>query len=116
MPDLTISELTLICSCRFPIRGASGCLYVPFSEIRTAGPDEIRWRACHYNCSPKVRGRRDNYEIGSERIATWRQLAWWTAHLMEKEWFSRSDWDELLRELTGDVEPHRIYVEAREAA
>jgi hypothetical protein len=109
-----MNDLTLICGkCRFPIRGASGCVYAPFAELRSPA-DEIRWRTSHYSCFP--RGVRDHYEIGSERIATWQQMAWWTAHLMEKNWFPRSDWDELLRELSGDVQPRRIRIEAREAA
>lgn len=109
-----MNDLTLLCgSCRFPIRGASGCVYAAFADIRGAQPD-VRWRTCHYSCFP--RGERDNYEISSERIATWQQMAWWTAHLMEKNWFPRSDWDDLLRELSGEVQPRRIRVEAEEAA
>ena len=109
-----MSDLTLICeTCRFPINGDTGCIYTTFAEIRTSledRSDEIRWRTSHY--AHFTESDRDTYEISSERIATWRQLAWWTAHLMEKQWFPLSDWDDLLRELGGDETPKRI----REAA
>ena len=107
-----MNNLTLICeSCRFPINGDTGCIYTTFAEIRTPSEsDVIRWRTSHY--AHFAEGVRDTYEISAERITTWRQLAWWTAHLMEKNWFPQSDWDDLLRELSGDDTPRRI----REAA
>lgn len=105
-----MNRLTLICeTCGFPIGGDTGCIYTTFAAMRSPS-DEIRWRTSHY--AHFTEGIRDTYEISSERIATWKQLAWWTAHLMEKTWFSRSDWDDLLRELGGDETPRRI----REAA
>ena len=105
-----MSDLTLICeTCGFPIGSDTGCIYAAFAEVRDSQVD-VRWRTSHYNCFPA--GERDTYEISSERIATWKHLAWWTAHLMEKVWFARSDWDDLLRELGGDETPRRI----REAA
>ena len=105
-----MNDLTLICeTCRFPINGDSGCIYALFREMRDS-PDTIRWRTSHYAHFPADTG--DTYEITAGRISTWRQLAWWTAHLMEKNWFPQSDWDDLLRELSGDDTPRRI----REAA
>ncbi len=109
-----MSDLTLICeTCRFPISGDTGCIYAAFAEMRTSS-DTVRWRTSHYDCFAE--GSRDTYEIGSERIATWRQLVWWTAHLMDKNWFPKSDWDDLLRELSGEAPACRIRVAAREAA
>jgi hypothetical protein len=109
-----MNDLTLICeTCRFPINGDSGCVYATFAEMRTSA-EEIRWRTSHYDCF--AGGERDTYEISSERIATWRQFVWWTAHLMEKDWFPLSDWDDLMRELSGDEAPRRIRVAAGEAA
>jgi len=109
-----VNDLTLICeTCRFPINGDTGCIYVVFADINRARRrvrDEIHWRTSHY--AHFTEGERDAYEISAERIASWRQLTWWTAHLMEKNWFPLSDWDELLRELVGDEPPRRI----REAA
>lgn len=109
-----MNDLTLICeTCRFPVHGDTGCIYAAFREMRTPS-GAIRWRTSHYGCF--AGGARDTYEIGSERIATWRQLIWWTAHLMEKNWFARSDWDDLLREISGEEPPRRIRVAAKEAA
>ena len=105
-----MNDLTLICeTCRFPINGDTGCIYVTFADIRQTGHD-IRWRTSHY--AHFTDGERDAYEISSERISSWRQLAWWTAHLMAKNWLALSDWDDLLRELSGESTPARI----REAA
>ena len=113
-----MNDLTLLCeTCRFPINGSTGCIYVIFPDINTARREEgreIHWRTSHY--AHFAEGDRDAYEISAERIATWRQFVWWTAHLMEKNWFGRSDWDELLHEVSGDEPPHRICVVAGEAA
>ena len=113
-----MNDLTLICeTCRFPINGNTGCIYVIFPDINTARREEgreIHWRTSHY--AHFAEGDRDAYEISAERIATWRQFVWWTAHLMEKNWFGRSDWDELLHEVSGDEPSHRIRVVAEEAA
>jgi hypothetical protein len=101
-----VNDLTLICeNCHFPINGDTGCIYTTFKEMRSSA-DPIRWRTSHY--AHFTEGIRDTYEIGSERIGTWRQFVWWTAHLMEKSWFPLSDWDDLLRELGGDETPKRI--------
>jgi hypothetical protein len=113
-----MNDLTLICeTCRFPINGDTGCIYVIFPDINTARrqeDSEIHWRTSHY--AHFTGGVRDTYEIGAERISTWRQLIWWTAHLMEKSWFPLSDWDDLLRELTDGGQPQRIRIVAKEAA
>ena len=109
-----MNDLTLICeTCRFPVHGDAGCIYTTFAEMRTSS-DEICWRTSHY--AHFAEGVRDTYEISSERIATWRQFVWWTAHLMEKNWFPLSDWDELLREVSGEIPSRRILVAAGEAA
>ena len=109
-----MNDLTLICeTCRFPISGDSGCIYTTFAEIRPSS-DEVRWRTSHYaHFTGEIR---DTYEIGSESIASWPRLAWWTAHLMEKHWFGLSDWDDLLREVAGQIPSRRIRVAAKEAA
>lgn len=112
--NTSMNDLTLICeTCGFPVAGDSGCIYTTFAEMRTSA-DEIRWRTSHYRCFPE--GERDTYEISSDQIATWPQFAWWTAHLMEKNWFPLSDWDDLLREVAGVIPARRIRVAAKEAA
>lgn len=119
------ADLTLICgTCGFPIAEDTGCLRVTMAEVRDhlrqyaewrqahpegsaidlaellLAPDEIHWGAYHYACDP-ARGE-DQYQIDAGRIATWRAVCHWTAHLMEKNWFAATDWDDLLRELAGD--------------
>jgi hypothetical protein len=36
------------------------------------------------------------YDIDTERMHTWHQVAEWTAHLSEKNWFKPFGWGELL--------------------
>lgn len=134
MPDLT-----LICeTCRQPIAGDTGSIYVTYAEIGAkvkadkewrgsrsamaavdlaeliAMPGDIHWHTGHDAC------RTDHdmgcYEIDAPLISTWPHVARWTAHLMEKNWFALSDWDNLLRELSGEAPSRRIRVAAREAA
>ena len=138
-----MSDLILICeSCRQPILGDTGSVYVTYADINAkqaaqaewrerhpAGtaidvvelltlPAEIHWRTGHDRC----RGDRDQgcYEIDAPQIATWPQLARWTAHLMGKNWLALSDWDEFLREAAGERLPPgtrpRIRAIAQEAA
>jgi hypothetical protein len=134
-----VNDLTLICeTCHFPVTGNSGSIYVRLGDVRDkrhadqewkqahpAGaaidihelltmPGDIRWRVGHDSC----RADRDEacYEIDDDKIATWPALARWTAHLMEKGWFPLSDWDDLLREVAGEIPSRRIRVAAREAA
>ena len=134
-----MNDLILICeTCGSPIDRGKGSVYVREGDLRDhraamreweeshAGgtalalsellllPDDIRWRTGHDAC----RTDRDEgcYEIDDERIASWTQLTWWTAHLMEKNWLADSDWDEFLREVAGDAPSRRVRVVAREAA
>jgi hypothetical protein len=130
------ADLTLICGiCIFPIGDGTGWLRVTFADIHKhreqraeydayrrdsgepatlsmlemlIGPEPIHWRAYHAKCEPEA--DQDAYQIDSERICTWRQLAHWTAHLMEKNWFADTDWDCLLREVAGDSPAETIQV------
>lgn len=130
-----MNDLALICeTCRLPVAGDTGSLYVRLAEVNaarqasrrpTAGtalditlllavPEDIRWRTAHDSC----RDDRDEacYEIDAPQIATWPHAARWTAHLMSKSWFALSDWDALLRELSGETPAKRIRVLAGQAA
>ena len=135
-----MSDLTLICeTCLFPIARGKGSVYVRTGDLRDYReamhewreahpdgsavdlielvddfPEDIHWRTGHDAC----RDDHDEgcYEIDDELIASWGALAHWTAHLMSKNWLGDSDWDELLREVAGEVPPRRIRVAAREAA
>ena len=134
-----MSDLTLICeTCGFPVTGNTGSIYARYAEINSRQeadlewheahppgeavdivelltmPGDIRWRVGHDSCRTD-RGE-GCHEIDDDRIATWPALAKWTAHLMEKNWFSLSDWDDLLREVAGEIPSRRIRVAAREAA
>lgn len=57
-------------------------------------PDRVKWQAHHIDCDPDP--DTVSYVIESERISTWADLAYWTAHLMEKSWLSATDWHRLL--------------------
>lgn len=52
------------------------------------------WRAWHARCDPEP--GRWWYAIRVERLASWRDVAAWTAHLGRKRWFARSDWAALI--------------------
>ena len=134
-----MNDLTLICeTCHVPVTGNSGSIYVRLAEVSAgqradrewheahpAGeaidivelltmPGEIHWRTGHDRC----RTDRDEgcYEIDDDQIDTWPRLARWTAHLMDKNWFGLSDWDDLLREVAGEIPSRRVRVAAKEAA
>jgi hypothetical protein len=78
------------------------------------GPDPANWLAYHDRCDPGA--GIDAYHICAERLRTWRDLAFWTAHLMGKNWLALTDWDELLREAAGVVPSVTIRVLERSAA
>lgn len=75
-------------------------------------PGIAAWRVTHHRCDSRP-DFADGYHIDPGRIATWSQLAHWTAHLMDKRWFAHTDWDELLREAAGDTPPFRVCVAGR---
>lgn len=134
-----MNDLTLICeTCGFPIAPEKGSIYIrtgdardyrqamrEWREVHPEGsavdlteldgfPEDIHWRTGHDAC----RSDHDEgcYEIDGDQITTWPALMHWTAHLMEKNWFGDSDWDELLREIAGEVPSRRIRSAASQAA
>lgn len=113
-----MTDLTLICElCSRPIHSGDGCLYALHSDINRAGRDdtfEAPWHTGHF-IHPEVRAV-SAYAIGASEIQAWPHVARWTAHLMEKGWFALTDWDELMRELSGESAPRRIRALARDAA
>ena len=51
--------------------------------------EPARWHVFHIGCETIL----DNsYWFGSDRIATWRQVAEWSAHLGGKRWINSTDW------------------------
>jgi hypothetical protein len=132
------ADLILICrQCRFPIEGDAGYLRVTYADINKHQqqeqeyrarhpegsavsledfllyPDPVHWLACHDPCEPEPGV--DAYQIDAARFRTWRDVCGWTAHLMEKNWFAATDWDNLLRELAGETEATTVKVLARSA-
>lgn len=132
-----MNDLTLICDdCGQPVVGDTGYLYVTYADIHAAreaaerrrevtkpgAPVNIMefmlaggpalWRVTHDRHRPSD----DAYYIDAVRFDSWRKVAHWTAHLMEKNWLQHTDWDYLLRELAGDIPAKRVRVTAREAA
>jgi len=133
-----MNDLTLICeNCAFPIAGDTGCLYVRMGELVAYREEHAAWRAARsdgavsaaelllmplpvawHTSHDKCRPDRDDdaYEIDAVRIDSWARVAHWTAHLMDKNWLSSTDWKHLLRELSGETPSRRIRVVAKEAA
>ena len=132
------AELTLICEgCRQSFTDG-GCLWVAFAAINRAqreeaewqeahppgdivdiatllcGPDEIIWQAHHDRCMPPE--GESSYDVDAGHVRTWAGLARWTAHLMSKTWLELTDWDELLREASGESPSRRIQAIAQAAA
>ena len=131
-----MSELVLICrGCRRPVEGDTGSLRATYADINTSraaeaewaqrqggraiditdlmlAPGPIRWLPYHDRCDPE--SGQPSYQISSVQVSTWRGLARWTAHLMSKNWFPFSDWDDLLLEAAGEAPATRIRVLERQ--
>jgi hypothetical protein len=132
------AELALICeSCLQPFTSA-GCLWISFADIVRASqqdaewheahpageaidimtfltlPGEAVWHTHHDRCMPEP--GRDSYDIGAEQVRTWAGLVRWTTHLMAKRWLDVSDWDDVLREASGESQSRRIRAIAQVAA
>jgi predicted GIY-YIG superfamily endonuclease len=63
------------------------------------GPDRVPWQAWHRACDPRPDA--STYWFDADRISTWEHVADWTAHLMGKNWFLDTDWQQLLWDLSG---------------
>lgn len=113
-----MNDLTLICElCGQTIPPETGCLYVLHSDINRAGRDvafEASWRTGHFS-HPVVKAA-SAYAIGASEFRNWAHVARWTGHLMTKDWFTHTDWDELMRELSGETTAKRVRVNAKAAA
>lgn len=122
-----MTDLKVICNaCSEPISRDTGYLWINMSEVdqvaremaertrdRNQGkgpfkpyitvrggdllsyPTSVQWQAHHTVCDPDPDG--NAYHIAANRIDTWAELLDWTAHLMEKDWFTLTDWDDVLR-------------------
>lgn len=113
-----MTELIAICDlCRRPVADGTGSLYIDLAEVREYRHDADEWRAAHAGpvkvsevldapARPCWRVRHDAcdtdrdvlaYDISVEQIRTWHELARWTAHLFDKNWFALTDWGHLMR-------------------
>ena len=113
-----MTELIAICdTCHRPIADHTGYLYIDLGEVREYQRAAREWRTAHSSVAPvsdvlnnpvrpcwRVRhGACDTakepstYAIGVDRIRSWRDLTWWTAHLFDKRWFPATDWGSLMR-------------------
>jgi hypothetical protein len=58
-------------------------------------PQRAPWHVRHVACGVDDVTR--SYEIESERIQTWREVADWGSHLMDKVWVMGTKWADLVR-------------------
>lgn len=69
--------------------------------------DDVPWEAFHAACDPEP--DRNDYWIGSERIATIAQLLHWNDHLLGKGWvLEATNWTEMLDLASNGHGPLRI--------
>lgn len=54
-------------------------------------PSAVHWHVRHNACGGDSEAT-NAYVIESGRIDTWRKVAAWSAHLMEKSWLADTDW------------------------
>lgn len=113
-----MTELIAICdNCRRPVGDGGGFLSIDLMDVRTYQRAASQWRIDHPGPVPagdifdspvrpcwRVEHDECNtadgasaYTIEVERVRTWRDLTWWTAHLFDKNWFAATDWGHLMR-------------------
>ncbi len=69
-----------------------GLQVVVMSELGDL-PDKAHWRWGHKFCIPDD----GDYWMDAERLDTAGKMLSFTAHLMEKNWFLDTDWDQVIR-------------------
>lgn len=100
--------------CELPIAGDDGVLFMEYGDLRRRDdaldawrqahpgpaysgedhatyPERVHWHVRHHACGGEGEAVAV-YVIESGRIDTWRKVAGWTAHLMEKRWLGDTDW------------------------
>ncbi len=133
-------EIEVVCSlCREPIQARGGALGIDLDKVLAAEraqyvfeeshsdghggtfsslgdllalPPSVAWQAWHWGCNPDADAL--VYEVPVEHMRTWRQVANWTAHLMEKSWLPHSTWGDILRALASGSDA--ILREVRQAS
>ncbi len=69
---------------------------VIYDSADLADYPELRWHVVHDRCDGSAVTRGGLYWIDVDRMDTWAKVADWSAHLHGKEWFSDTDWGDLL--------------------
>jgi hypothetical protein len=109
-----VNDLILICErCGFPIAHGEGSIYATYQDLGAARPDGglVHWHTRHDKCSEHL--EESSYELGADQLTSQSDLARWTAHLMAKRWLALTDWDDLLREVAGEIPARRVLLVAR---
>jgi hypothetical protein len=83
------------------------------TELLSA-PGHAEWKVTHIRCGGEACPF-DAYCLDPGDVATWQQLVKWTAHLMGKNWLAGTDWEEVLREASGEASSQRVRIERRAA-
>jgi len=60
-------------------------------------PEQPGWGVHHSKCDPNRES--GEYWFGVDRCRSYPELIDWTAHLLEKNWFTDTDWPEFLRQV-----------------
>jgi hypothetical protein len=115
---VTTAELDFVCDvCGHFVDDGQGCLRVWFADIasyRAAErewrqmhgdgphplgdvvrmPEVVPWHIHHFACTAEADA--DGYDIDVAQVRTWRDLVWWTSHLMAKNWLALTDWPQVI--------------------
>jgi hypothetical protein len=73
----------------------------PMSEL-VDYPERVRWHVLHSACDPRPDSG-DDYWIGIERIRSASDVIRWSSHLLEKRWIQETSWNDLLRDVAGQL-------------
>jgi hypothetical protein len=129
-----VIELDFICDlCGLPVEDGAGALYVAHADVAAARtsmapsdadgrldviaflgqPVPALWHIHHDVCrAPDA----DGYDIAVELVRRWRDLAHWTAQLMEKSWLPATNWRVVLGDAadgrTRRIVPVRVHGDA----
>lgn len=60
-------------------------------------PDGGKWSIICSDCYKEDMERMNDYDIPIDRISTVNDVLDWTFHLMKKNWFEYTNWEELVR-------------------
>jgi hypothetical protein len=79
----------------------AGIFAVPLEEFLKY-PGSARWKVLHRRCDPKPNA--DAYHFDAARIRTASHAIEWAAHLLEKDWITSTNWNDVLRACAKQLE------------